>query len=314
MDRHLPPLNGLRAFEAAARHLSVTKAAAELHVTPAAISHQIKGLEGQLGVTLFRRLNKALLLTEAGQRGLPRLREGFDALADAVAAMCDRSRDGPLTVSVAPSLASLWLVYRLERFRRHHPDMEVTLHASSTLVDFDRDPVDIGIRYGQGRYPGLATMPLWQDRVTPVCCPALAEGRLPPGRALRTPGDLASHTLLHILYGPDDRPYPDWRQWLAAAGVEGLESERGPRFSATAMATQVAMEGHGVALVDPVLVRRELADGRLVAPFDVALTSPFGYTLVYPERAAADPRVQAFRDWLLAEIAADTHDTTDRAS
>lgn len=310
MSRPLPPLNALRAFEAAARHLSVTRAAAELHVTPAAVSHQIKGLEEALGVRLFQRLNRALLLTEAGQRALPKLRDGFDLLAEAVALMRDRRDSAPLTVSVAPSLASLWLVYRLERFRQAHPDMEVTLHASSTLVDFDRDPVDVGIRYGQGRYPGLAALPLWQDRVTPVCCPALADGRLPPGRPLRTPADLASHTLLHILYGPDDRPYPDWRQWLAAAGVSGLDAERGPRFSATAMATQVAMEGHGVALVDPVLVRRELADGRLVAPFDVALASPFGYTLVHPERAAADPRVQAFRDWLLAEIAADSIDSS----
>lgn len=298
MNRRLPPLNGLRAFEAAARHLSFSKAADELHVTPAAISHQIKALEGYLGVPLFRRLNKGLLLSEAGQAALPNLREGFDQIARAVDAVRAWDVRRPLTVSTAPSFGAKWLVPRLAGFRQAHPGIEVRVDASPELVDFAREDVDLAIRYGSGDYPGLITERLLVEEVFPVCSPRLREGPEP----LCTPADLRHHTLLHVDWVQQPEMWPDWSMWLRAAGVEEVDPTRGPRFSMSTMAAQAAIEGHGVALGSSVLLRDDLQAGRLIKPFELGFPVDFAYYLVYPEPNAERPKVIAFRQWLLAQV------------
>ena len=301
MTRRLAPLNALRAFEAAARHLSFTKAAEELRVTPAAVSHQVKALEDTLGVPLFRRLTRALLLTDAGQGALPALREGFDRLAEASERLLAHDRDGGLKISVTTSFAGKWLVPRLDRFREAHPDIDLRIDASDTLVNFARDGMDLGIRFGTGDYPGLRADKLFADEVFPVCAPALLDG---PER-LRKPGDLTRFTLLHLDWNTQDETWPNWRMWLLAAGVACLEATRGPRFSMESMVIQAAIEGHGVALGSSSLVVDDLAAGRLVRPFDLSLRAPldFAYYLVCPEANAAQPMIAAFREWVLAEVA-----------
>jgi LysR family glycine cleavage system transcriptional activator len=189
----LPPLNALRAFEAAARHLSFNAAAEELNVTPAAISHQIKALEADLGVKLFRRLNRAVRLTDAGQACVPGLRDGFERIAEAVARARQGDSVGLLTVTASPAVASKWLVPRLERFRARHPAIDLRIDASMRLVDLVREDVHVGLRYGAGKYPGLHTEQLVRSEVFPVCSPDLLKGKHP----LRTPEDLRHHTLIH---------------------------------------------------------------------------------------------------------------------
>ncbi len=301
MNRHLPPLNALRAFEAAGRHLSFTKAAAELHVTPAAISQQLKTLEDYLGVQLFRRLNKALLLTDAGQACLPGLQEGFDKLAEAVKASRAREARRALTVSVAPSFGAKWLVPRLDRFREACPGVDVHIDACHRLVDLVREDVDIGIRYGPGDYPGLRADRLLTDEVFPVCSPRLLAGPHP----LRVPDDLRWHTLLHVDSATGDACCPDWRMWLLTAGVGDIDPTRGPQFSLSSMALQTAIEGHGVALDSSVLVADDLAAGRLIKPFDLSFPVSFAYYVVCPETTADQPRIAAFREWVMAEATAD---------
>ncbi len=301
MARNLPPLNSLRAFETAARHLSFTKAAEELHVTPAAISHQIKALEEQMGVPLFRRLTRALRLTEVGQAALPPLRDGFDKLADGVELLRTQEDSGTVTVSLDPSFAAKWLVPRLDRFRAAHPDLDVRLDATDKLADFQRDNVDLAIRYGGGNYPGLEAERLLSEEIFPVCAPKLLEGPAP----LAQPGDLRHHTLIHLEWDSEDVTAPTWRMWLLAAGVHDLDFTRGPVFSMTSLALQAAIEGQGVALASSFLVADDLAAGRLVVPFDLSVCDPldFAYHIVVPKRTADLAKVTAFKDWLLGEIA-----------
>ena len=301
MPRRLPPLNALRAFEAAGRHLSFSKAAADLNVTPAAISHQIKGLEDYLGIQLFRREARRLLLTDAGQRALPGVREAFERLSAAVAEMEEDDTDRTLTVSAVPSLASKWLVPRLERFRRQEPEIDVRLDATGDLVDFQRDTdIDVAVRYGNGRYPGLETVKLVEGDVVPVCHPHLLQGDTP----LRTPDDLRHHHLIHTRWGGGETD-PQWEEWLASAGVRGVDARRGPQFNHSEYALQAAMDGQGVALAAEVLIADDITAGRLVKPFD----SPdiergrFAYWVVAPPAKMQLRRVQAFRDWLLDEMA-----------
>ena len=241
MSRPLPPLNSLRAFEAAARHLSFTKAAEELHVTPAAVSQQIKLLEEHCGTKLFRRLTRALMLTDAGQAALPPLREGFDKLAEAVDRLRSHDRGGILTVSVPPSFGAKWLVHRLDRLNAAHPEFDVRIDATDTLVDFSDAGVDIALRYGRGTYPGLHAEHLMPEVAFPVCSPALLEGEHP----LRAPEDLSHHTLLHVQWKMEHEAAPNWRMWLRAAGIEGIDAERGPRFTIEGMTVQAAIEGQG---------------------------------------------------------------------
>lgn len=298
MAERLPSLNALRAFEATARHLSLTRAASELHVTPAAISHQIKALEADLGVKLLRRSGREVRLTEAAQAGLAQLREAFDGLAQAARRMRAQAGGRLLTVSVTPSFAATWLVPRLDRFRAAHPEVDLRIHASHRVVDFARDGIDVAIRYGSGDYPGLHAVPLFEESIFPVCSPALVDGPPP----LREPADLKGHTLLHVDLGPHHGTWPDWRMWLLAAGADDVDHTRGPRFSEISMALQAAVRGQGVALGSTGLVDDDLAAGRLVWPFDLCMPTDFGYYVVCPEATAGQANVAALREWLIAEV------------
>ncbi len=293
MSRRLPPLNSLRAFEAAARNLSFTRAAEEMHVTQAAISHQVKALEDFLGVTLFTRGNRELLLTEEGQMYWPPVREMFERLADATERVRARKASGPLTVSVLPSFAIVWLVPRLQKFAERHPEIDVRIKASDAEADFLADNVDAAIYFGNGDWPDLNVTPLLEESLLPVCSPALLRGRKP----LRTPQDLAHHTLLH------DSSTDAWRQWLKHVGVKGVKSDVGPVFSHTAMVLQAAAHGQGVAIGHSVLAQAELLSGRLVCPFDQRLPLHEGYFLVTAKSSFERPKVKAFREWILSTIA-----------
>ena len=298
MARQLPPLTALRAFEAAARHLSFTKAAEELRVTPAAISNQVKALEEQYGVQLFRRMTRAVVLTEAGQSALPLLRQGFDKLSEAADRLDSLNTGGILTVSVLPFFAAMWLIPRLDRFYHAHPDIEVMVDANMRAVDLARDGVDVCIRRGQGNYPGLNVVKLVDEQAFPVCSPRLMEGSAP----LRVPEDLRNHTLLHV--ESDDFFFPEWSTWLQTAGVEGVDASRGPRFNQLGLQIQAAVEGHGVALASSVLVTDDLSAGRLVQPFELVIQADLAYYVICLEATAEQPRVVAFRDWVMAEASA----------
>ena len=298
MARKLPPLNALRAFEAAARNLSFTKAADELNVTQAAISHQVKSLEEHLGLALFRRLNRRLVLTEAGQLYLPALREAFDAIAAGTARLRQDQDSGALHISVLPSLAAKWLLPRMSRFRDRHPEIDVMVSANNKLIDFADGTFELAIRYGRGQYPGLRTDLLLRDEVFPVCSPKLLEGPHP----LRSPADLKHHTLLHDEVSRSDES-PDWMSWLQAAGVENVDWRRGPGFSDSSMVVEAAAAGQGVALGHRWLAAADLESGRVVMPFGPVLPSLFAYYLVSPMALAERRRVRLFREWLLEEAA-----------
>jgi LysR family glycine cleavage system transcriptional activator len=297
MSRELPPLNALRAFEAAGRHLSFTRAAQELHVTPAAVSHQIKSLEHYLHVRLFRRRAEGLRLTEAGARALPGVTAGFDQLARAVEGLRAAEAQRPLAVSAAPSFAAKWLVSRVEGFRHLHGG-EIRLDATERLADLRQDDFDIGIRYGSGEYPGLHVERVTAQAVFPVCAPSVANG----ARPLREPVDLRHHTLIHVDWARRGITAPDWPRWLASAGVAGVDARSGPRFGQQSMAVQAAVAGHGVALGSAVLVADDLAAGRLVKPFEHTLYGDHTYYLVCLPEDAETPRIRLFRDWLFEEI------------
>ena len=297
MARDLPPLNALRAFEAAGRHLSLTRAAGELHVTPAAVSHQVRGLEGYLGVKLFRRVGNSLLLTDAGQACLPGLGEGFDRLAHAIDRLQEHDARGPLHLSVAPAFATKWLVPRLERFDAAYPEIDVRMSASLELVDFDRDGFDAAIRLGRGTYPGLEAHELFEEFVVPMCGSRLLDGP----HSLRTPEDLRHHVLLHDDSLSFDRAAPDWPMWLKAAGVKDVDASRGPHFSHPDHAMQAAMDGAGVVLGWRELAAADLEAGRLTIPFDLTLPMALAFYFVCPRSAAERPKLVAFRDWLLEE-------------
>jgi len=297
MPRRLPPLKALRAFEAAARHLSFTKAADELAVTQAAISHQVKGLEEVLGISLFRRFNRRLMLTDAGQIYQPALSEAFDAIEIATQRMRQEEQTGPLKITVANSFAAKWLLPRLPGFRERHPDIDVMVAAADKIVDFTRDDFDMGIRFGLGHYPGLRVDLLFEDEAFPVCSPKLLEGPHP----LLTHEDLHRHTLLHDEVGIMELPH--WQDWVKRTGLRGIRLDRGPRFSHSSLAIQAAVDAQGVALVRQSLVGLDLEAGRLIRPFGPALKSNFACYVVSPEGTAGKPKIKAFRDWLFEESA-----------
>lgn len=290
----LPPLNALRSFDVAARHLSFTKAADELFVTQAAVSHQIKALEQDLEVTLFRRRNRALVLTDEGQALLPHVRGAFEQLTAGVRALEQFRHGGALTVTTTPSFASHWLVGRIGRLKLAHPEIELRLSASERLVDLLREDVDCGIRHGSGDWAGLRADRLFQANLTVVCSPALIDSERP----LATPADLAQHTLIQTLDGPDE-----WRLWLAAAGVADVDPASGLRFDNSELALTAAAKGLGVAIGRPALLKDDFESGRLVEPFDLTLDQQFAYYFVVPEIAADQPKIESFRQWLLAEVA-----------
>ncbi len=295
MATRLPPMNTLRAFEAAARNLSFTLAAEELHITQAAVSHQIKVLEQALGVRLFRRLNRAIRLTEEGQEFVGEVRKALNHLATAVEKLAAPDAGGPLTVSVLPSFASKWLVPRLGRFRDKHPEIDVRISPSTQLTDFRRDDVDLVVRYGKGEYEGLQSVRLMTEDIFPVCSPALLNGP----NALRVPEDLRRHTLLH------DDGYVDWTMWLLVAGVSGIDPRQGPFFTDSAFVIQAAAEGQGVALARGALAAGDIAAGRLVKPFDIAIPTEYAYYVLSPKATSHHPKITAFREWLLEEVASD---------
>jgi LysR family glycine cleavage system transcriptional activator len=306
-SRRLPPLNGLKAFEAAARHMSISKAADELHVTPGAVSRQIRALEDVLGARLFRRLSHSLELTEAGRAGLPGLRAGFDELASATRRMREQTDRRPLAVWVAPSFAAKWLVPRLHGFSAKHPGIDLRISAATSLIDrkgqrneipassFREHEVDVAIRFGAGDYPGCRVDALMPASVIPVCSPALLEAP----DALRAPADLRGQTLLHDDTGYQGRP--DWDDWLAAAGVSDVDARRGLRFNHVSLALEAAIDGQGVALTLEPLAVADVAAGRLVFPFELRLPVEQGYFVVCLEEMAHEPDIAAFRKWLLAE-------------
>jgi LysR family glycine cleavage system transcriptional activator len=297
--RRLPPLNALRAFEAAARHLNFSRAADELSVTPGAVSQQIQNLEDYIGAALFKRTPKGLLLTDAAQIALPALREAFDRLAEA-ASMLTAAVDGRrLTVSVAPSFAAKWLVPRLGKFEEAHPLVDVWVSAGMELVDFASGEVDVAIRYGPGRYPGVESQRLMQETVIAVVSPELLISH-----PINDPADLAHQILLHDGSPDADPSCPDWPMWLAARGIKGVDGQRGPRFNQSSLVIEAAVGGRGVALAKRTLAQADLDAGRLVAPFQIATAVDFAYFVVYPKAKGRLPQVKAFVSWLTAEAAA----------
>lgn len=304
MAEHLP-FNALRAFEAAARHLSFKQAAEELFVTPAAISQQIKFLEDTLGIPLFHRYNRKIELTDAAKRGLPKLIEGFATLSDGVALIKEPDDTATLTVWTSPAFATKWLMPRLPDYRQLHPDVDLNISGSRDLIDngrarktipaenFRRDKVDIAIRFGQGDYPGCRVDKLLSVSAIPLCSPTLLKGNTP----LKSPEDLRHHTLLH-----DETPYegrPAWSTWLESAGVGDIDSSHGMTFNSAALVLAAAIGGQGVALTLQTLAKDDIAAGRLVTPFELSLPMDFDYYVISLEETADQPEIKAFREWLL---------------
>ncbi|APG15700.1 LysR family glycine cleavage system transcriptional activator [Bradyrhizobium sp. JR7.2] len=293
MTARLPSLNGLRAFEAAARHLSFTLAASELNVTQTAISHQIRRLEEELGIRLFVRQNRALALTPEARDYLPGVRAAFNDLRLATDRLLRKDDDKVLTVSTLASLAAKWLLPRLTDFQEQHPGIDVRITTSTSLVDFQRDNVDAAIRYGRGQWPGLRADWLMADELFPVCSPSLLRGDKP----LRQPEDLKGYPLLHTSNANSD----DWRLWLTAAGLPGdIARQPGITFDMIFMTIQAAIDGIGVAMGRTSYVQDDIAKGRLVVPFKIALPADAGFYLVAPEGRREAPKLAAFREWMIA--------------
>ncbi|MGZ6014001.1 MAG: transcriptional regulator GcvA [Caulobacteraceae bacterium] len=297
--RRLPPLNALRAFEAAARHLNFSRAADELAVTPGAVSQQIQNLEDYVGAALFKRTPKGLLLTDAAQTALPALREAFDRLAEAASLLTAAVDGRRLTVSVAPSFAAKWLVPRLGLFEAAHPQVDVWLSADMEVVDFASGEIDLAIRYGTGRYPGLEVVKLMSETVIPVASPEYLEAN-----PIHAPADLANHILLHDGSPDADDSCPDWSMWLAARQIKGVDGTRGPRFNQSSLVIEAAAGGRGVALAKRALAQADLDSGRLVAPLQDATAVDFAYFVVHPKAKGRLPQVKAFVSWITAQAAA----------
>lgn len=288
--RRLPPLGAIRAFEAGARHLNFTNAAAELCVTQAAVSHQVKALEDWLGVRLFERRGHSLRLTDNGKEYLREITEALDRMAAATMKL-RRQEDGPLRITALPSFASCWLVPRLGRFRDLHPEIDLRLTSSGELWNFAQDGFDIGIRSGLGRWPGLKADLIAHERLSPLCTPEIAE-TLPA----RDPAALLHARLLQ------DTPKDMWSRWFDHAGLDRARVPPTLVFNDAALVLQAAADGQGIALGRMVLAEQALKSGRLVRLFDIELSNDYSYWLVYPRSALDQPNVAAFRAWLRSEI------------
>jgi LysR family glycine cleavage system transcriptional activator len=295
-------LNALRAFEAAARHRSFALAAEELKVTPAAVGQLVRRLEESLGVELFHRSQAGparLLLTEAAKAAIPDLRAGFESLSAAMDRLRSARARRTLTVTVALAFADKWLLHRLEAFRRDHPECELRIDTSTSLTDFAAEPVDVGIRYGAGAWPGLTATFLTRDDFFPVCSPSLLAGTHP----LRSPEDLRHHQLIHDTSMASEPEFRSWRDWYRRAGLSPAESERGLHINDSAAAFRMAIAGNGVALGRTTLVEQDLAEQRLVCPFGPAVECTLAYYVVCRPQDTNDPTIRAFRDWLIGEAA-----------
>lgn len=295
MPDRLPPLNALRAFEVTARHMSFSKAADELFVTPSALSYQVRQLEEHLGQKLFERLNRAIALTPAGEKLYPGIHTGLLAMSEAVGSLKSATPDDVLVVSTGPAFAAKWLAPRMYRFIEAHPDIELQISASLKLIEFGAGEADVALRFGYGDYPDLHVEPIFDEAVTPMCAPELIE------RGLKAPSDLKNFTLLHDDSMRHIDRAPDWQEWLRRAGVTGVDASRGMRFSHADHSIDAAVEGAGVALGRSSLAGRELQSGRLVAPFDVHLTTSAAFWFVCSPADLEKPKVVAFRSWLMGQ-------------
>lgn len=299
MSYRLPPLNALRAFEATARNMSFSKAAEELHLTPSALSYQVRMLEEFLSVKLFNRLNRSIELTECGHRIFPGIRESFEMLDAAMGRLVADTPDHILVISTGPSFAAKWLTPRLVSFMEACPDLEMRISASLGLVDFAEDQVDAAVRFGTGRYEGLHAERLVGDWMTPMVSPQLLKG----DRPLRRPADLAHHMLLHDDSAKSLPNSPVWGDWLREAGVTGIDAGKGARFNHADHALGAALRGSGIVLGRGVLAADELASGNLVIPFpEFIIDTGFAFYLVCPPEMLARPKVRQFRNWLFDEI------------
>ncbi|NGO53054.1 transcriptional regulator GcvA [Allomesorhizobium camelthorni] len=302
---HIPGTRALQAFEAAGRHLSFTRAANELHLTPAAISHQIKEFEDQVGVELFHRTSRTMRLTEAGEVLHVATIEALTGLTRAVSRAQKMARGTSLLkVTADAQFASKWLMRRVDGFRKACPDIELRFDISYEVRDLEHEDVDIAIRFGTGKYPRLCADRLFENVIIPVCRPRLLES----GPPLKEPRDLFKHTLAHIEWSRRGVTWPNWRMWMAAAGIDDFDDSRTIVFGTSTDALQAAIDGDAVALADFTIVANDLSEGRLVRPFQlgIKMAPEFAYFLVYPESMAEDPRIVAFRTWIIDE-ASKTH-------
>lgn len=295
MVRRLPPLNALKAFEAAARHESFTRAAEELCVTQGAVSHQVKALEEELGIKLFNRERQRLVITGAGRDYLTVVRDALDRIALGTERLMQRQSSGVLTVTTSPDFAAKWLVNRLGRFAEAHPEIDLRISATMHHVDFAREDVDLAVRHGDGNWPGHEVMRLSPEQLFAVCSPKLLAGR----NRLSRPADVVKFPLLHL----DDRKA--WSKWLEAAGIANAELSQGPVMNRASMVLDAAVDGQGIALARTTLAAWDLINGRLVRPFTDALRLSRTYWIVCPKATSTLPKIAIFRDWLLAEAARD---------
>ena len=295
--RRLPPLNTLRTFEAAARHESFTRAAEELSVTQGAVSQQVKALEVQLGVALFKRERQRLLITEPGRDYQAVVRDALDRIALGTERLLQRQPSAILTVSTSPDFAAKWLVHRLGRFAEDHPDIDLRVSATMHHVDFSHEAVDVAVRHGDGQWPGLHALRLSDERLFPVCSPRF----LPARRRRVNPVALQTIPLLHL----DSRK--DWARWLQGAGMAPTRLVHGPVLNRASMLIDAAVNGQGMALARTTLAAWDLINARLVRPFAFELPLSKTYWIVCPNASSSVPRIAAFRDWLMREAADDTH-------
>ncbi|WP_341891397.1 transcriptional regulator GcvA [Variovorax sp. YR752] len=302
MSRPIPPLNALRAFEVAARHLSFTRAADELFVTPSAVSHQVKTLEENLGVMLFTRDSKSLTLTSAGKAYLPGVQEAFKQLVFATHQLHQSLGVPSLKINLPPTFAVKWLTPRMQRFMQAHPDIDLKISTAKEMVDFTREDFDMAVRYGRGIYPGLYSELCLPVEVFPVCSPLLLKD---PTRPLASPQDLRFHTLLHDESTYADVSNPNWAMWLEHTGIADVDATRGPSFWPSHLVIGAAIDGLGVALAKKHWVVDDIASGRLVRPFVGSMQVEFAYYLIFPEDRAQDPRIRAFLEWMREELARD---------
>lgn len=295
-------LNALRAFEASARHQSFSAAAAELHVTPAAVGQLVRTLENWLGEPLFHRGTSGsarLMPTAAAERALPDIRAGLDRLALGLERLREASMQGLLTITVSPAFAAKWLLPRIDGFQAHCPDTDVRLDTNLKAVDFAAQRIDIGVRYGTGHWPGLTAEKLMEEEVYPVCSAALLRQRGP----LHAANELQHETLIHDLSMDGHAGFPTWDGWLRQAGVHMTGGTRGLKINNSATVLQAAIEGQGIALARSVMAHDDLVSGRLVRLFpQIRHSSPLAYYIVYRSDCADLPRIRAFRDWLLREV------------
>lgn len=293
MNQRLPPLNAIRAFEATSRLSSAKLAAAELHVTPAAISHQLKLLESHLGFLLFKRSNRQLTLTEAGQRYAAVLHKLFQQLTEETRKLTQSSRS-VLMITAEPAFAIYWLIPRINQFKTLHPEIELRISASYETVDLHTSDIDMGIRWGKGQYPGLCSTLLFRNRLYPVCSPTILKRK-----RLKHPNDLKNYTLLHETTAIAQPDYPDWRDWLHQAGATAVNPAAGLYFETGYLVIQAALDGQGIALERHHLVNSAIKAGKLIQLFDLSISETVcGYYLVFPDHRKNDPKIHAFLKWM----------------